>query len=106
MSEKSPQTPNKVEEFRKEALPEAPKETGTDELAPPRPWPTAVYEDEYKPLPKYIKALIKYGILLLAFFIALNHGSRHARNTLCQWSFHKFCEAEQPDRLNIRSDPQ
>ncbi len=95
MSEARPRMEQEFEKFRDEGLPHTPKETQTDVLAPPRHWTTQIYEDEYKPLPKYIKVSIKYGILFLAFFIALNHGSRHARNSMCQWGWQKFCEVEQ-----------
>jgi len=93
MSEKESRIAEGVEEFREEASPRPPKETKTDSWGPSRHWTTQqIYEDEYKPLPRYIKVGIKYGILFLAIFIALNHGSKHVRSTICQWGLQRHCE--------------
>lgn len=95
MSETELRIEKKFEKFREGALPHKPEETKTDVLAPPRHWTTQIYEDEYKPLPTWLKSSIKYGIIVVAILIALNHGSRHARSSLCQWGWQKFCEVEQ-----------
>ena len=95
MSEIKPSTPEGFERFRAALSDSPPKEAKADTLTPPQHWTTQIYEDEYKPLPRWIKSAIRYGILLLAFFIAVNHGSRHVRSSLCQWGWQNFCEMEQ-----------
>lgn len=96
MSETELHSGREFEEFREGVLPHTHtvEETRADVLSPPRHWTTQIYEDEYKPLPQYIKFLIRYGILLRVLSIALNHGSRHVRSSLCQWGWQKFCEIE------------
>lgn len=62
-------------------------------------WPERIYEDEYRPLPKFVKTVIKYLIIVLGILIILDYGSRHARSSLCQWgwSSNKFCQTGQSD---------
>ena len=76
------------EEFRSQ------KESKTDPLAPPRSWNTQLYEDEYKPLPKVVKFVIKSVIIAVALSVAVDYGTRHTRSFLCQWGWGstKFCE--------------
>lgn len=80
----------------------------SDRLDPPKYWGpqhwiSQVYQEEYKSLPKLVKFLIRYGSIILAFCIALDYGSRHARSAFCQWGWNptenptKFCETIQTD---------
>ncbi len=76
----------------REALKSQPSsEKESDHLQPPSgSWATRIYENEYKPFPKWIKYLIRYGIVVIAFLIGLNHGSAQVQQFLCQW-FDRFC---------------
>lgn len=73
------------------------KESNPDPFAPPKPWNTQLYEDEYKPLPKVVKFAIKSIIIAVALSIAIDYGTRHTRSFLCQWGWGstKFCETTQ-----------
>ena len=86
------------ERSRQESLSQ-PDEEQPSTLDPPKPWPTQFYEDEYRPLPKFVKTVIKYLIIVLGILIILDYGSRHARSSLCQWgwSSNKFCQTGQSD---------
>lgn len=60
-------------------------------LSPPIAWSTLAH-NEYQSLPKFIRVYIKYGAILVATFIALDHTSHHIQSFICQWcpEFH-FC---------------
>ena len=94
MSETESTPPEKFEEFRKKALPDSPVNSRADALAPPQHWIEQLYENEYKPLPEWVKGTIKYVILILALSIAMDHATRHTRSSLCQWGWgdEHFCE--------------
>jgi len=69
-------------------------ETKTSNWGPSSDWTTQIYEQEYKPLNKIVKIVIKYGIIFLVILFALDQGTQYVRNTLCQWGLDKFCEIE------------
>ncbi len=54
----------------REALKSQPSsEKESDHLQPPSGnWAARIYENEYKPFPKWIKYLIRYGVVVIAFF--------------------------------------
>jgi len=57
----------------------------------PMSWPERIYENEYKPFPKWIKKCVRYGTIVLATAIALNHSSHHIQSFICQWWANTFC---------------
>lgn len=75
-----------IERLREKSLSQ-PEGKISGALDPPRSWRTQFYEDEYKPLFRPVKIVIKYGAIILALCIALDYGSRHLRNTFCQWGW-------------------
>lgn len=54
-------------------------------------WRTQIYENEYKPLHRCIKHFIKGTLIVLGFLMALNYGTWHFRNALCQWGVNGAC---------------